>query len=226
MWRVSIEPQPLLSCSTSDLLRLLLNVRLRTPLQRLALIMPLLRLPRRVTIARHARDRPADRPGDPIAHPLAQIVQLALRLLRLALLVLLRAGLLEILVADEPAERLLARADGLVPAAGLPVLVVGRDARGGDRDAADGAAGVREGVFGFGLALLLVGLLLVGRVAGDGAEGGGGGAGGLGGSGVLVVGEGGRGVEWTYLVHVGLQGGGVLVRHGCWGCSVFLLLDG
>lgn len=128
--------------------------------------MLLLGLPRRLPIPRNARNRTPQGPCNTIPNTLPKITELPLRLLRLALLILLRAGLLQTLIPNEPAECFFARADGLVPGPGAAVLVVRGDARGGDADAADGAAGVGEGVFGFGFAAFVVGLFLVGGVAG------------------------------------------------------------
>ena len=99
-----------------------------------------LRLPLRLLIAREARDRAANSPAHTVADALAEIAELALRLLSLALGILLLALLLETLGADEAADGLLACTDCLVPAAGLTVRVVGCDARGADGDAADVAA--------------------------------------------------------------------------------------
>lgn len=74
--------------------RLLLQVRLYTPLPRLPIIMLLLRLRALSLIPRQSRNGPANRAPNTILYALAQIRQLALRLLALALLVLANALLL------------------------------------------------------------------------------------------------------------------------------------
>ena len=134
--------------------------------------MLLLRLTLRLPIARHTRHRPAYSTLHTIRHPLAQITQLSLRLLRLTLCILLLACLLEILVADQAAESFFGAADCLVPAAGLAVWVVGCDSGGGDRDAADAGAGFGEVVFSCCFGFLVFGCLFVGGVAGEAADGG------------------------------------------------------
>lgn len=85
---------------------LLLNVCLGTPLQRLALVVNALVLLLLIAVARHIRYHATDGALHAVAHALAQVRDLALSFLGLALLVLLLAGLLETLMANEPAESL------------------------------------------------------------------------------------------------------------------------
>jgi hypothetical protein len=150
---------------------LLLNIRLCTPLQRLALIVLLLRRTLSFTIPRDARNRTPNSPLHTIRHPLSEITQLPLRLLCLTLGILLLARLLEILVADEATHRFFGAADCLVPATGLTIWIVGCYARGTDGDAADAGAGFGEVVFGGCFCFLVVGCLFVGRVACDATDG-------------------------------------------------------
>jgi hypothetical protein len=150
---------------------LLLNIRLCTPLQRLALIVLLLRRTLSFTIPRNARNRTPNSPLHTIRHSLPQITQLPLRLLCLTLGVLLLARLLEILAADESAHGVFGAAHGLVPATGLTVGVVGCYARGTDGDAADAGAGFGEVVFGRCFCFLVVGCFFVGGVACDATDG-------------------------------------------------------
>nr|POE49232.1 plasma membrane proteolipid 3 [Quercus suber] len=158
-----------------SLRRLLLDIRLGTPLQRLAHIMlprPPLLLRR---VARQPGDRPAHRALYAARHPSAQIVQLARRLLLLARRVLPLAILLQALEPERAADGLFAGAQRLVPRPGLAVGIVGRDP--GCRHAvpADVAAGVRDGVarvrrgfllFRLGLSLTASKMLDIDRRAG------------------------------------------------------------
>lgn len=136
---------------------LLIQIRLNAPLQRLPLIMLLLRRTLLLLIPRQPRHSTADASPNPIAKARSQIAQLALRLARLALLVLARARLLERLVADQVAQRLFARADCLIPGALRAVLVVGCDARGGGGEGTGFGGCVREVVFCVGFGLFAVG---------------------------------------------------------------------
>ena len=111
-------------------------------------------------IAGDASYRSTNSTSDAIADALAKIVELPARLLRLALGVLLLTLVLQALHAECAADGLLARADGLVPGAGLTVGVVLGDARSGDRDWTDGGAGFGEVIFGCGFGFLVFGLRL------------------------------------------------------------------
>lgn len=126
-------------------------------------------------VARQAGHGSAHRAHHAVADALAQVADLPVRLLRLALLVLLAAGRLEVLAANQPAQRLLRTAQRLVPAAGLAVAGFGVRARGGDVDGAGAAARVREVVLDVGFGGLVGGLFLWGVVSegfgGDGREG-------------------------------------------------------
>ena len=122
----------------------------------LALRLLLLRL-----IPRQPRNSAADRSTNTILHSLAEIRQLALGFLLLALGVLPCAFLLQPLGADEAAHALLERADVLVPAAGGTVGVVFCDAAGGGGGEGAGFGGGVGEVFlggGFDLAVLALGL--------------------------------------------------------------------
>ena len=112
------------NCKSRTTLRILaLNIRLRTTLRRLPIIVLALELLLRLAVTGEARVRAAHRARHPIANPGPQVAQLALRLLRLALAVLLDPCLLHAVRADQVAEALLGRADGLVPG---PLGAVGR----------------------------------------------------------------------------------------------------
>ena len=134
--------------------RLLLNILLCAPLQRLAdimLLVPplLLRL-----VPLQPRHGTAHSSPNPIANPTRVIAQLALCLLCLALLILSLSFLLQLLRSRQIAEILLARANRLVPRARRAVRVVlgdGAFRRGGERPRLDGR--VRQ-------VLLRVGLFL------------------------------------------------------------------
>jgi hypothetical protein len=78
-----------------------------------------------LAIPRHACNRTPNSTLHTIRHPLPEITQLPLRLLGLALRILLLARLLQVLVTDETSDGFFGAADGLVPAAGLTVCVVG-----------------------------------------------------------------------------------------------------
>ncbi len=134
--------------------------------------MTLLRRTLGLTIARDTSNRTTQSTAHTVRHALPEIAQLALRLLLLAFGILLLARLLEIRAADEVSESLFAAAESLVPVAGLTIRVVGCDAGGRDRDAADVAAGFGEVVFGCCFGFLVFCGLLVGWVAGEAAEGG------------------------------------------------------
>ena len=103
---------------------------LSTALLRLTdVVLPLvLRLLR--AIARHASYGIAERTRGAIRQARAEVLQLPTGLLLLALEVLLAAGLLEVLGADQSADSLLSRSDGLVPRAGGAVGVVLGDGAG------------------------------------------------------------------------------------------------
>jgi hypothetical protein len=158
----------------------LLDPRLRAPLPRLPII-PLLHKPRlRLPIARQPRHRRADGPLHAAADALAEIAQHARGLLPLPARVLLPAVALQALRAEQVAQRLLARADGLVPGAVAALGVVDRDAAGGGRgDGAELVGLVRAGVFVGGVRLEggVVGLgggegLVLMRRGGGGRKGG------------------------------------------------------
>jgi hypothetical protein len=144
--------------------RLLLQVRLNTPLPRLSIIVLLLRLSLLRIVARQPSNSASNRPANTILNTLSKIRHLSLRLLTLALLVLASTLLLEPLGAHESANALLQRTDVLVPAASAAVRVVLCDAaRGGGGEGSSLCCCVREillgGGFGFAvLALRLVGL--------------------------------------------------------------------
>lgn len=190
---------------------------LSTPLPRLARIMLSLILGLLALIARQPRNGTAHCPRDPVRRARGIVVDLSLGLLFLALEVLLAARLLEILchhhrqplqcrkrgkgetylTPNNPAQRLLGRANRLVPRAGGAVRVVARHAGGRGRRAGELDSRVRRVVLGLRLVLLGLALSLVARGAEEGADG-------------VLDGTGGR-------VDVGLEGGGV-VRHGdCYG---------
>lgn len=115
-------------------------------------------------ITRQTRDRTAHRPANTVTNPLAQIAQLALRLLALAVGILLLARLAQTLEAQRAAHGFLAGADGLVPRARAAVGVVGCYALGADGVAADVGAGVGEVFARFAFGFLLLGLVLEGWV--------------------------------------------------------------
>lgn len=95
------------------------------------MLLPLKRL--LLTVSGQASNGTTHRATDPVRNTASVIVQLSLRFLTLAGGILLRALTLESFSAYEPAERLLAAADGLVPGTFLTSRVVLRDcARGGD----------------------------------------------------------------------------------------------
>ena len=133
--------------------RILGKVWGKTHLALVMLSLPLLLLG---AITRETGDGAAHGPGHAVSHAGAEVVQLAARLLALALAILLLSFFLQALEAEGAADGLLARADGLVPRAGLTVRVVRGDARGGDGHAADAGAGVGELVAGVGGGLLVL----------------------------------------------------------------------
>lgn len=147
---------------------LLVDVAFSTTLQRLALVV--LQLPPLLLgiIASQAGHSAANSAADAVGDTLTEVRDLTLSLLALALSILALTLLLQTLGTNKAAERLLGGADGLVPRASLAVGVVGGDAGGREAHAADGGTGVREVVFGIGLGLLLIGLLLGKRVSGCG----------------------------------------------------------
>ena len=159
------------------LLSLLLQIRLNTPLPRLALIVLPLRLRLLRLVPRQPRDGAANRATNTILHALAQIAHLSLSLLALALLVLANALLLQALGAGEATDRLLQGANVLVPAAGGAVGVVFCDAAGRGGCVGTGfCGGVGEILLGgrFGLAVLALGLEVVSILGRDReVEGGG-----------------------------------------------------
>lgn len=130
-------------------------------------------------VAHCASNSTTDRTPGTISNTAAEVAKLTLCFASLALRVLVPTLLLQTLSTDEVTDRLLRRAHGLVPLAALTLRVVLRHAPAGDAEAAYGATGMRESVLGFGFALLVGRLLLVGCVAGDGAQSGLSGAGGL-----------------------------------------------
>lgn len=129
--------------------------------------MLLLRRALLLLIPGQARDSTAHAATNTIAKARSQIAELALRLARLACLVLFGSGLLERLVADQVAQRLLAGADCLVPGAFRAVLVVGCDAGGGGGEGTGFGGCVGEVVF-----CVRFGLFAVGGGLGGGLVGG------------------------------------------------------
>jgi hypothetical protein len=97
-----------------------------------------------------------------IRNTLGQVRQLALGFLSLAIGILLDTGLAQVLVADKVADRLLGRADSLVPGTGAAVLVVhgGGAGVGVSTDGAQFGGGVRVLVFLLGLGFGVFGLFL------------------------------------------------------------------
>ena len=193
--------------------RLLLNIMLGATLQRLSMVVGALGLLGHLAIADNPADSALHSALRAVANALAQVAQLALGLLCLALFILALAILAQRLVAHQPAERLLAGAERLVPRALLAARVVRRHARAGDRDAAEGAAGLREVALGVGFGAALVGFALRGLAWGTDGR--------VGGQAYLVGGVAREGAEGALRgarggVDVALEGGGVLVRHG--GC--------
>lgn len=111
---------------------LTLNVSLSTALLRLAGVVNLLVALLLLAVARELSGSTANSALDTVGHAAAEVVELALRLHALAGAVLLDASLLQAVVADQPADELLAGADGLVPLALLALRVVlGHGARAG-----------------------------------------------------------------------------------------------
>lgn len=139
---------------------LLVEVGLNTTLLSLALVVLGLVLGLVSLVASDAGDGTTDGTRDAVGNTGAEIVELSLGLLLLALGVLLNTLLLQRLVADEVAEGLLARADGLVPGTLAAVGIVLGDARGGDAVAADVGTGVRSIVLDLGFGLLVLASIL------------------------------------------------------------------
>jgi hypothetical protein len=104
--------------------RLLLQIRLNTPLPRLSIIMLPLRLGLLCIIASQSCDRATNCASDTVGNSLAQVVYLPRGLLFLALLVLTSAVLLEALGANETTDSFLCGTDVLVPGAVCAVRVV------------------------------------------------------------------------------------------------------
>ena len=151
---------------------LLLQVELDTALASLAVVVLQMSLLLRFRVARQACDSAAYGAMDTIADALTEIADLALGLLRLAVLVLLDALLLERFRADEAAEHLLAAADGLVPVALRAVGVVLRDAAAAaDGEWAGAGCGMAEVLLCGGLVLLVLTSSLRNYVRGYSAKG-------------------------------------------------------
>lgn len=144
-------------CSSSGLL---VEVGFNTTLLSLALVVLGLVLGLVSLVASDAGDGTTDGTRDAVGNTGAEIVELSLGLLLLALGVLLNTLLLQRLVADEVAKGLLARADGLVPGTLAAVRIVLGDARGGDAVAADVGTGVRGIVLDLGFGLLVLASIL------------------------------------------------------------------
>lgn len=139
---------------------LLLDIRLRTTLSSLALIVNLAVLLLLGPITCDSSADAAQSALRAVRVALAQILQLALGFLRLAALVLLSAGLTQVLVSNYVASEFFGGANGLVPFAAGAVLVV---LHGGSRvgvcgDGTELCGGV--GGFVLGLRLLLGGFAL------------------------------------------------------------------
>jgi len=134
---------------------LLVDVMLGTTLLGLADVVLVLVLRLLSAVTSHARDSVAERALGAVRQAGGEVVELAASLLLLALAVLLPTGLLEVLGADQSADGLLGRADGLVVRTGGAVGVVlgdGAGRRGGE--AGDLCRGVRGIVLGVALVLL------------------------------------------------------------------------
>jgi hypothetical protein len=144
---------------------LLIELRLNTTLQRLALVVLRLRFSLRLTVARETCYSAADGAGHAICNTRTEIAELTAGFLSLAFSILLLAFALQTLGTDETAQGFLAGADGLVPGTGLTVWVIGRDAGGADGDTAYVAAYVGQRVLGIGLSLLVFALGLECRLA-------------------------------------------------------------
>ena len=99
--------------------KLILPLLLNLPLSLLLSILPhVMNLPPLLLLLAIPLNRRPDAPHSPlraIRHPLAQILQLALRFGFLAAGVLLYAGLAQVLVAERVAQGFFGGADGLVP---------------------------------------------------------------------------------------------------------------
>lgn len=145
----------------TSLLSFLGDLALNTSLQSLALIM--LKLPALLLrlIASKTSESASNSTANAIADALAQVADLTLSLLAFAFSVLLLASLAHTLESKGATESLLASADGLVPGTGTAVGVVLGNALCADRVAADVGTGVGDVLAGFGLGLLLLGLVLV-----------------------------------------------------------------
>lgn len=107
---------------------LLVKVSLDAALGSLASIVLCLSLDLLVAVASQTSNNPTNRAGDAVRDALAQVAELTLSFLGLALLILVDSLLLEALCANEVANHLLSRADSLVPGTFLTVWVVLGDA--------------------------------------------------------------------------------------------------
>lgn len=139
----------------------MVDVGLCATLPRLALIVLFPEVLLGLLVAGEGGGGTAEGAGDAIAHALAQIAQLALRLLASAGAVLLDAFALQSVGAEGVAQHLLAGAHGLVPRAfGALRVVLCQGARRGAGEGAQLGGRVGEVVFGFALGALLLALSL------------------------------------------------------------------
>jgi hypothetical protein len=128
--------------------RLLLQIRLNTPLPRLSIIMLPLRLSLLRIIPSQTRDRTTNRTSNTVWKALAQVIDLSSSLLFLALRILLLTRLLEVLGANKAADSFLCGTDVLVPWAFCAIWVVFCDtAWGGDGEGAGFGGCVGEVLF-------------------------------------------------------------------------------
>lgn len=138
-----------------------MQVCLDTTLPRLAVVVLLLSLRLLRVIAREAGYRSTNGASNTVMNSLAEVRELSLSFLALALLVLANALLLEALGAYESTDGFLGRAYSLVPGARAAVGVVFGEATGGSSSEGAGfGSRVREVVFSVGRDLLVLGLLL------------------------------------------------------------------